>query len=154
MHSGGSIKEPPYGSIYIQAPMEEAIVIFYNRYGHNPNRVSCTCCGEDYVISSHESLAQLTGHERHCRTLVTPRDPETGRYQNDDPIIVAHLYLEKGEEPPTGYKVDQGFLSSSPYQTLEEYMLRGDVALLVSQDIKPSERRGTVPDEGYVWVGD
>ena len=51
MHSGGKCKEEPFEHIYIEAPQEEAELIFFNRYGHNPNRVSCTCCGEDYNIS-------------------------------------------------------------------------------------------------------
>lgn len=50
MHSGGSQKED-YKKIYIEAPIEEAKVIFYNRFGHNPERVTCTCCGEDYAMS-------------------------------------------------------------------------------------------------------
>jgi len=51
MHSGGDLKEK-WQYIYIEAPEEEAKVIFYNRFGHNPNRVTCTCCGKDYSISS------------------------------------------------------------------------------------------------------
>ena len=42
MASGGDTKEEPYENIYIEAPEEEAKVIFYNRFGHNPERVSCT----------------------------------------------------------------------------------------------------------------
>lgn len=64
MHSGGGCKETPYEYIYIEALREEAEVIFFNRFGHNPNRVTCTCCGEDYSISSHEDLIQLTDYNR------------------------------------------------------------------------------------------
>jgi len=49
MHSGGGAKEK-WELIFIEAPEDEAISIFYNRFGHNPNRVSCTCCGADYSI--------------------------------------------------------------------------------------------------------
>lgn len=55
MRSGGNLKEN-YNYIYIEAPQSEAEVIFYNRFGHNPNRVSCTCCGEDYAIEEYDSL--------------------------------------------------------------------------------------------------
>lgn len=56
MCSGGGIKESPYEYIYIEAPEEQAKIIFYNKFGHNPERVSCTCCGSDYSISKYSSL--------------------------------------------------------------------------------------------------
>lgn len=56
MHSGGGTKEEPYEYIFIEAPREEAIIIFYNRFGHNPERVTCTCCGDDYSITEYETL--------------------------------------------------------------------------------------------------
>jgi hypothetical protein len=59
MRSGGSQKEEwPY--IIIEAPIKEAKAIFYNRFGHDPTRVTCTCCGEDYLIKEAGSLEQLT----------------------------------------------------------------------------------------------
>lgn len=67
MNSGGGIKEPPYEYIFIEADKEGAKVIFYNRFHHNPERVSCTCCGEDYSISSEESLALASAHDRGCK---------------------------------------------------------------------------------------
>ena len=66
MHSGGGTKEPPYEYIYIEAPESEARVIFYNRFGHNPERVTCSCCGDDYSISEEETLQQITAFERNC----------------------------------------------------------------------------------------
>ena len=137
MHSGGSLKEKPYSHIYIEAPKEEACLIFFNRYGHNPNRVTCTCCGEDYSIDTHESLAQLTGFERGCQTLKVPQDDQ-GLYQNDDPIIVAHMYLEDGEKPPNGYIVEKAMGLSAlnhGYQPLKDYLMRDDVDLILAQDI-------------------
>lgn len=47
--SGGSEKER-WGIIYIEAPEDEARVIFYNRFGHSPDRVTCACCGSDYSV--------------------------------------------------------------------------------------------------------
>lgn len=67
MHSGGGTKEAPYEIIYIEADEEQAKVIFYNRFKHNPERVTCTCCGGDYSISSEESLEQLTAFHRELK---------------------------------------------------------------------------------------
>lgn len=65
MHSGGGCKEKPYEQIYIEAESEEeAKRIFYGRFGHNPDRVTCTCCGRDYSISSSESLEDATKYQR------------------------------------------------------------------------------------------
>jgi len=150
MHSGGGLKEK-WGKIYIQAPEEEAKIIFYNRFGHNPQRVTCTCCGEDYAIDEGMSLKQATGYHRNCRSLETPRNHKTGLYENDDPILKAHYYLEEGEKPPKGYTI-----SESPkwgeYETLEEFSKREDILIIYDKDIKDSERQGSVPEEGYVWV--
>ena len=55
MHSGGSLKEQ-WQYIYIEAPEDEARVIFYNRFDHSPDRVTCTCCGEDYSVSEDADL--------------------------------------------------------------------------------------------------
>lgn len=67
MHSGGGTKEDPYEHIYIEAPEAEAVVIFYNRFGHNPHRVTCTCCGDDYAVYEGEDLATITAFQRNCR---------------------------------------------------------------------------------------
>lgn len=66
MHSGGKQKEK-FAQCYIEAPEPEAKVIFYNRFGHNPERVTCTCCGEDYSISEHKTLGQASGYQRGCK---------------------------------------------------------------------------------------
>ena len=65
MHSGGRLKKPPYQYIYIESDNEDqAKLIFFNRFGHNPERVSCTCCGEDYSISSGSGLMKLSQYDR------------------------------------------------------------------------------------------
>lgn len=105
MRSGGGTKEPPYEKIYIEAPEEEAQVIFYNRFGHAADRVTRSCCGEDYSVLSHKSLAKLTDfHRRPARTL------------------------------------------------LDDYLKRPDVLVIRAKDIKPEERTGSVPRQGYVWM--
>jgi hypothetical protein len=63
MYSGGYSKEN-HNQIFIEAPEKEATLIFYNRFGHNPNRVTCTCCGPDYDIEEYESLEEATEYER------------------------------------------------------------------------------------------
>ena len=150
MHSGGGLKEE-WSHIYIEAPEDEATAIFYNRFGHNPSRVSCTCCGDDYSISEHGDIKQLTGFDRGCRALDTPRDPETGRFRNDDPVIVAHLYLEDGENPPEGYEVVR-MPPFRDYKTLDEYMASSRVLFIPADEIEDSERAGKIPTQGYVWV--
>jgi hypothetical protein len=65
MHSGGGCKQSPYEEIYIEAESEsEAKTIFYNRFGHNPDRVTCTCCGPDYSVDSSETLEEATDYHR------------------------------------------------------------------------------------------
>lgn len=149
MHSGGGTKLPPYERIYIEASEEEAKVIFWKRFERNPQRVTCTCCGEDYSISSHESLAQLTAFDRGCRCVETKRDPATGLYLNDDPNV---RYLEEGEEPPAGYGISRMSAFRGAYRTLEEYAKDPTVLIIHASEIKPREGRGSVPEEGYVWV--
>lgn len=60
MHSGGGSKEN-HELIVIEAPEAEAICVFYSRFGHNPERISCSCCGSDYSIWEHDSLDEALG---------------------------------------------------------------------------------------------
>jgi hypothetical protein len=123
MHSGGDPKEP-YAYIYIEAPENEAISVFYARFGHSPSRVTCTCCGEDYSISTAETLEQVTGFERGCL------------YERD-----SDEYVEKSDKT-FGRK----------YVPMSEYLLRDDVLVIRSEDIHPAERLSAVPPQGYMWV--
>ena len=54
VHTGGRIKLHQFGDyvedIYIEASEKEASIIFFNRFGINPEQTSCTCCGQDYSI--------------------------------------------------------------------------------------------------------
>lgn len=151
MHSGGGQKLE-WTHIWIEAPQEEAAVIFQNRFGRNPSRVTCTCCGEDYSIDESPNLRLATAFERGCRALETPRDPETGRYKEpDDPAFHEHYYLEKGEDPPPGYSVGRSYGLQDSYQTLDEYMQRKGVLFIAAHEIRPEERVGELREEGYVW---
>ena len=152
MHSGGGLKEK-WACIYIEAPEAEARVVFYNRFGHNPERVTCTCCGEDYSISEGESLAQLTGYDRGCHSLVTPRDDRGLYKQPNDAWWKAHYYVEPEDEAEAiarGWEVNtrHRFRDHIP---LDQYLTQADVLVIHANDIKPEERVGDVPEQGYVW---
>lgn len=112
MHSGGSQKEK-WNRIYIEAPEEEAIKIFYHRFGHNPNRVTCTCCGEDYVIDSQETLEKLTAFERNCA------------WSEDGNTLI--------EEQDTNF-------SHGNYMTLEDYCKLDSVLIITKEEISEDEK--------------
>ena len=63
MHSGGGQKLD-WDKIYIEAPEEEAVSIFYSKFGRSPNRVTCTCCGPDYSITEYKTLDEATDYHR------------------------------------------------------------------------------------------
>jgi len=122
MYSGGGQKES-FAHIYIEAPKDEAIIIFYNRFHHNPNRVTCTCCGEDYSISESKTLEQATGYHRGC-------DYEDNKY------------IERPS--PKSY--------SNKYVILSEFLKSKQIKVITQDEITDQERTGEVPDQGYVWV--
>lgn len=132
MHSGGGLKEPPYAKIYIEAPEEEAIRIFEDRFGRDPYNVTCDCCGDDYSIDSEETLEELTGYHRGCGHIANKKT-EDGRWQ---PLPEGmRTYLERDEEPPEGFIKTESW--KGDYQTLEEYVEREDVLVIRREDIKP-----------------
>jgi hypothetical protein len=117
MHSGGNQKEK-WSRIYIEAPKEEACVIFYNRFGHNPHRVTCTCCGEDYTVEEYDIIEEATSYDR----------------------------LEDRWDFTTDYE-------TAPRISVKEYAKNKDVLFIRKSQIKRKEREGSVPEQGYVWVG-
>lgn len=141
-HSGGSSKEP-FEKIYIEAPEDEAIRVFFARFGHNPRRVTCTCCGPDYGVSEDDSFAQMTGHHRSCAYVTKMDDASEGRY------------IEYGERVPEGYEFEQHPFLHDPakYQSVDEFMARADVCVIRADEIQPAERTVDVPTQGYVWAG-
>lgn len=133
MHSGGGLKEPPYDKIYIEAEQAVAERVFYTRFGHNPHRVTCTCCGSDYSIDDGESLKQMTAYHRNCRyddvqkKWVEERDPNLSKY-SDDPAW-------------------------RPYLTVDEYAKQENVLVITADEITDEERNSpSPPEEGYAWV--
>ena len=156
MHSGGGSKEK-WSHIYIEAPEREAMVIFYNRFGHNPHRVSCTCCGSDYSISEG-TIDQITAYHRGCDFAYV--SPSGNIVSEDDARSKGRTtYMKRGykgqyvERASSDYRGEKGFIP------LDEYMAsNGDLSsfdesriFIRAKDIKPSEREGDVPDQGYIW---
>lgn len=125
MHSGGGLKEK-WLHIYIEAAEKEAIVIFYNRFGHNPDRITCTCCGNDYSIHEGETFAEITAFERGC-----DYDDSTKGYI-EGPSTKAYAFHK--------------------YRTVEEYSKDESILVITASNIKDSERTGEPPIQGYVWA--
>lgn len=142
MHSGGGTKEDPYEMIYIEASEEEARVIFYNRFGHDPERVTCTCCGSDYSISSHESIAQLTGFDRNCKY------GDMNEYVEEQ-CERLKKYTDGGDD---GWRAYLEQYPDRKYVTLEEYFSKPWVLAIHAEEIKTEERKGEVHRSGYVWI--
>lgn len=150
MHSGGSLKEPQQ-YIYIEAERREAELIFQNRFGHNPYRVTCTCCGEDYSIDESETLEQASCFERGCAWEYV--GPEGQILTTDDewfelPHEERVKYKGRHVERPKGGEIS--FLNKE-YKTVEEYVKSDGVLVIRAADIKPEERVGSLREEGYVW---
>lgn len=146
MHSGGGQKEK-WGHIFIEAPEKEAEVIFYNRFGHNPHRVTCTCCGSDYSISEEKSLKEATAYERGCASGYFD---SRGKKVSQSEAWVSGKGMKKGycwkyieeQDPECSYK---------HYISLEDYLKKGDALAIYAKEIKDEERVGDVPEQGYVW---
>lgn len=121
MHSGGHQKLD-WSHIYIEAPIEQAKVIFYNRFGLNPDGVTCTCCGSGYSIDESDGIVQATGYDRHCKCT------------------------------KNGYVDEPVSNRAKTFIPLDEYIKGNDVCFVFERDIKPEERIGSVPEQGYAWI--
>jgi hypothetical protein len=73
MDSGGGQKEQ-WKNIYIEAPEKEAVSVFHTRFGHDPNNVTCNCCGEDYSIAEYDTLEEATSFDRNDY-IDNPKNP-------------------------------------------------------------------------------
>ena len=154
MHSGGDLKTE-FAFIFIEAPEGEAKIVFYNRFGFNPERISCSCCGGDYSIDEDDSLEQMTGFHRGCRAVEQKRG-EDGLCKPLPKGV--NYYLEAGEDPPPGFTASAGWREGK-YQTLAQFLKgtstmtepKAKICVIRAKDIKPEERIGTVPEEGWVW---
>lgn len=117
MSSGGSTKEGKFEKIYVQLPQKEAEIFFYNRFGHNPNRVSCTCCGSDYSISEDATFAEASDFHRNAIVKdgkEKPTDKSYGVYRTVETyieekhvLVICKNAIEPhetvGEVPEQGY---------------------------------------------------
>jgi hypothetical protein len=66
MHSGGHLKTP-YTHIYIDEPLGEAVRTFKELFKRDPDNVTCTCCGEDFVYEEYSSLEEATAYDRKAK---------------------------------------------------------------------------------------
>jgi hypothetical protein len=139
MHSGGGQKLD-WDKILIEAPEDEARAVFYNRFGRNPDRVTCTCCGEDYSVSESETLEDATAYDRHCRW---DKDGETYVEEQDPKHVSIRSRCNTPPQDPWGL-----------YMTLDTYLAKESVLVIRANEIKDDERTADIPDEGYVWAGD
>lgn len=131
MRSGGSSKED-FEYLYVEAPADEAKRIFFNRFGHNPERVTCTCCGDDYSIRSADTLEKITAYERGCAW-------EDGAWrERPDTRYIYRTYVPLSD-----------FLASGE---LNEFGRAKHFVVIRADEIKPEERLGDVPRQGFVWV--
>jgi hypothetical protein len=62
MHSGGKLKTP-FTHIYVDAPLDKALNIFKDTFKRDPDNVTCTCCGEDFVYEEYASLEEATAYD-------------------------------------------------------------------------------------------
>ena len=184
MHSGGGLKEDA-AHFFIEAPEDEAKLIFYNRYGHNPDRVSCTCCGSDYSVSESDSLQRASGWHRECAHdasgYIEERDRSSDHYVLDffkrglipkdhKAMKLYRMAIDKGaSEQERKTAMDKlmaipefpGLWGPPDFVPFEEFERTGRLSKAFGQeqaviiraaDIKPHERQGSLPEQGYVWL--
>ncbi len=153
MHSGGGLKEGSFSLIFIEASREIAELIFYNRFGHDPNRVSCTCCGEDYSISTESTLEAATGYDRNLRHASTGSYSASLRVGDN---TYQSRYLEPDEDIPTDWTCSAHYSRDGKPtgSTLDEFLLseKDSVLIVYAEEILAEEKEGQVHRSGYVWV--
>lgn len=156
MHSGGSQKEK-FAYCYIEAPEDVARVVFHNRFGHDPENVTCSCCGDDYSIAESETLEEATAYERNCEFAYFFDD--TGEYAGKETHAkydgtqkawcisgrpVSGKYIE--EQDFGKMRIRESCNTSSAdkwgiYVPLSEYISRDDVAVIRAGEITDSDKR-------------
>lgn len=150
MHSGGGQKLK-WARIYIEAPEKEAEIIFQNRFGRNPNRVTCTCCGPDYSLTESDTLEQATGFERGCAYAYV--DSKGREYTEDEAWVSGKGIVLKGVKGRYVERQATKFTMGGKYRTVEQYLTDKSVLVIRKKDIKATERKGDLREEGYVWAG-
>lgn len=130
MNSGGDQKLQ-WERIFIEAPYDEAVRVFYAKFGRHPENVTCSCCGSDYSIDESESLELATAYARNCRYL-SPSPTQSGRY------------FEEGEPIPAGWT--EHSIPWGTYKTVEEFSVQDDIKIVYAKDISPEERAALLPE--------
>ena len=152
MHSGGGQKLE-WLMIYIEAPEEVAKVIFQNRFGRSPERVTCTCCGEDYSIHESPTLEEASAYQRGLRDI--RRTDKTWSQMTQEERVAENkkfLYLEPGQECPENYQIVSDYRNGGI--SLDEYKKQAGVKIIPISEVSPAEMNGELREEGYVWKGD
>lgn len=116
MHSGGGQKEA-FSSAYIEAPTDEAIEIFFDRFGHHPEHVTCECCGEDYAVHNHETLEDASAYDRSCAYN------DTGDSYVEEPNLDLMRYGASREE------------CEDRYRTVAQYTAQSDILVIRAEDL-------------------
>jgi len=129
MSSGGGQKLS-FKHCFIEAPEDEAKIVFQNRWGRNPDRVTCTCCGPDYAVHEYGSLEQATAYHRRCAFDGT-----------------LDVWIEEPERP----NAEPG--SWGAYSTLDAFVARENIEVIRASDITEGDRLGALREEGFVWQG-
>lgn len=152
MHSGGGQKHD-FATIYIEAPKAEAKAVFYARFGTSPDRVTCTCCGEDYSTTESPTLAEASAYDRNLRYIKPEWAVEWAPLDRQKRIEANRLtrHLEVGEDVPDGYVLETMFMSQGA-DPIPLDVFAATERLIRADEITDAERATVVPDQGYVWV--
>ena len=110
MSSGGS-RKTDHHFIFIEAEIDDAIRVFYARFKRNPERVTCTCCGEDFSMMESATLEEATDYHRNRAGYNKPPDlMSIEEFEaQDDVLIIRALEISEdertGDDPP-----DEGYV--------------------------------------------
>lgn len=128
MHSGG-IQTTEYAHIFVELPEDAAIGWFRDRFGENPLRVRCHCCGPNFSVTQGPDLRQATAYERNCQFVKVEGESGGGHYIEEE---------------------DTRFTFGGDHIPFEEYVENAEDhgALIVTADELPNELRDEATTEG------
>lgn len=124
MHSGGGLKNK-YEHIFIEADNEEvAINIFQNKYS-DPNNITCSCCGEDYSVSTEKTFALASAYERNNVWInkTEPSGEKRGKY-HDGPV----------ETIPEGWASRYIGSVEDTWISIDDYLLSKEIKVIGNND--------------------
>lgn len=155
MHSSGTTKVPPFNKIYIQAPKDIAERVFQAKFGRNPHRITCSCCGADYDVEDYATLEEASAYHRNCPWAAPnkPKDFASRSMQEQAVWNSTHQgrYLEAGEKLPRNWVMDR-YNDGKHAITLKEYLTHKDVKVIYANEITEEEKKTELHEEGYVWI--